>query len=141
MVVPRGLGAQVAHVVPAGPVGERVEQALADTVSLRVGAHADDLEPQRGFAAAEFAFEHAREDVAGKAGTIRRRELSVKLGRLQCRLQAPLEITAPRPAFDRRVDRDDRVEILAGEGAYRNVRAGGSHRHPCRMSSRCHEDI
>ena len=69
-------------------------------MALRVGAHADHLEPQAGLAAAELAFEHAREDVAGEALVVGRRELRMQLRLAQRGLEPPLEVGAARPALD-----------------------------------------
>ncbi len=89
-------------------------------------AHADDFEPQSGLGAAEFAFEDARENVAGKPALVGRRELRVQRRLAQRRLRGAARNTraATGPRSPHRSRR--RASRSACERAYRNS-GGGSH--------------
>ena len=84
-----------------------------------VGADADELDAQLPLAAAEFALEHACEQVADDAAFVDRGELRVQR-RLAARgLQAALDVAAPGTSLDGRVDGDDAAQIGRGERADR----------------------
>ena len=119
VVAPRRLRPHRPDRVPDGPVRERVEEAAADAVAAPVGADADELDAQVPFVAAELALEHAGEQVAGDAARVDRGELGMQRRLAARRLQAPLDVAAPRSSFDRRVDRDDAAEVGRREGADR----------------------
>ncbi len=124
VVVPPRLRPQLADAAPVGVVGQRVQQAAADARALRVVARADRLDGQRRDVAAEFAFEHARQHVAGEMIVEHRRELDVRGGLAQRGGESPLEIGTACPAFRDRVDVHDRVEIGARQPAQRRVADG-----------------
>ena len=127
-VVPRRLRVQVADGVATGPLREGVEQPRAHAVPARVGPNADQLEPQTASAAAEFALEHARENVAGEAARIDRRELRMQRGIAQCGSQAPFDIGPARSALDGSVDGDNRREVVGCQCAHREMlRRNGFH--------------
>ena len=122
-VAPACPGPQIADPVAHGPLDESVEQAPADAPAARVGTHRDQLEAKARLGAAEFAFEHARQDEAVDAVFAAGRELRVQFRLAQRGGEPAFDVGAARPAFDRGVDRDDGVEVAARERADRP--AGG----------------
>jgi hypothetical protein len=126
MIVPGGGGSKLARAVRTSVVRERVEKPLADAVALRIDAHADELDQQRRIGAPELAAKHASEDIAGEAAPVGRRELCVQRRCAQRRGQSPLDVRAARASLDRRIDRDDRIEIARCERTNGNVCFGNA---------------
>jgi hypothetical protein len=127
VVVPGGLGAQFDHAVTRGPLCEGVEQLATDPLALRIAAHADRLEVQVAFAAAELALHLARLDEADQALVVGGGELRVRR-RIAHRGGHPaLEIGASGVTLDRGIERHHGVEIVAGQRTDRNACGGRFH--------------
>ena len=114
-VAPARGRAQFADAVPLAPLRERVEQQAPAADAACALAQAHHLQAQGGPAAAEFAFQHAREDVAGQARLVARRELRVQRGFAQRGCQAALDVGAARPPFEGGVDGHDQRQVVGRE--------------------------
>jgi len=109
---PGGCRANLLQTLLLRLVLERLHELRADAMALAIGAHGEHLEPERWRGAAELAVQATREHESEQPLRPFRGELNVKRGLLERDAEPPLVVGMPRPPHDRRVDRDDRVEVF-----------------------------
>ena len=108
------------------PALERREQLAAGTASANVGPHAEQFEPQRARVAAELAFEHPCQHVAGEAGVVGGGQLHVQRRFAHGGGEPAFDVAAPGPRGDRRIDRNDIRQVGRLQCADRDRRVNGN---------------
>jgi hypothetical protein len=119
-VAPGGQGPDLVDAELLCFVFEPREQALAQSLALPLGRHADDLQAQCRIGAAELALEPAPEHIACQRAILLNSELQMQRRLTQRGLKAALEVAATRAPGDARIDLCRGAEVLRRESPQRD---------------------